>query len=379
VPIDSDPDTPDRARETPAAPDRQGSPDAAASPESPGGREPRYGPEGTAFRQQQIAEHARYQRVADTAYQAAARQAWAEAAPGLRAAWEEHREKFPERARPTARTQPDGGWVADGNCRLTPEQNAEATKACADLRDEADQVTLPAMLRVEGASPDGRLVGLDHMLKGEDRLKEKIADYLRTPGVIVRGALERVPDAVRFTLEYEPDRYAEGVLADVDRLKAEGFELLKLKNLWRADQYKGVNSQWRRPDTGLRLEMQFHTPESHEAKELTHPAYERIRSNTASPAEERELDEFQRRVNAYLAAPPGTDRIKDIPEWNDDRQDHPLRNDRRRHQPGEAKDRAPARRDRPGPDRRDVLTRLDMGALVSSARSRAWRHHVRLH
>jgi hypothetical protein len=302
VPIDSEPDTPDRAGETPTA------------PETPGSREPRDGPEAAGFREQQIAEHVRYQRTADAAYEAAARQAWAKAIPGLRAAWEEHREKFPERTRPSPHTQPDGGWAADGNRRLTPEQNAEATKACADLSDEAHQVILPAMLRVAAASPDGGLAGLNHMLKGEDRLKEKIADYLRAPGVTVRGGLDKVPDAVRFTLEYEPNRYAEGVLADVDRLKAEGFQLLKLKNLWHADQYKGVNSQWRRPDTGLRLEMQFHTPESHEAKELTHQAYERIRSNTASPAEERELEEFQRRVNAYLAAPPGTDRIKDFPE-----------------------------------------------------------------
>ncbi len=302
MPIDSDPDTPDRARDTPAA------------PETPGSREPRDGPEAADFRQQQIAEHVRYHRVADAAYQAAAKQAWAEAVPGLRAAWEEHTEKFPERTRPTPHTQPDGGWAADGNRRLTPEQNAEATKACADLRDEADQVILPAMHRVEAASPGGRLAGLDHMLKGEDRLKEKIADYLQAPGVTVRGAIDKVPDAVRFTREHEPNRYAEGVLADVDQLKAEGFELLKLKNLWHAEQYKGINSQWRRPDTGLRFEMQFHTPESHEAKELTHQAYERIRSNTASPAEERELEEFQRRANAYLAVPPGTDRITDFPE-----------------------------------------------------------------
>jgi hypothetical protein len=305
VPLDSDPDTPDRACETPCAPETS---------ETPGSREPRDETEAAAFRQQQIAEHARYHRVADAAYQAAARQTWAKAVPDLRAAWEEHTEKFPERTPPTHRTQADGGWVADGNRRLTPEQNAEATKACADLRDEADRVTLPAMRRVEAASPGGRLAGLNHMLKGEDRLKEKIADYLRAPGVTARAALDKVPDAVRFTLEYEPNRYAEGVLADVDRLKAEGFELLKLKNLWHADQYKGINSQWRRPDTGLRLEMQFHTPESHEAKELTHQAYERIRSNTASPAEEQRLEEFQLRVNAYLAAPPGTDRIKDFPE-----------------------------------------------------------------
>ncbi len=103
-------------------------------------------------------------------------------------------------------------------------------------------------------------------------------------------------------------------LTDVDGLKAEGFELIKLKNLWHAEQYKGINSQWRRPDTGLRFEMQFHTPESREAKELTHQAYERIRGRTISSTEKPELEAFQRRVNALLPTPPGTDRIKDFPE-----------------------------------------------------------------
>jgi len=100
VPIDSDPDTPDRSRDTPAAPDRQGSPDSQANPE-------------------------------------------------LRAAWEERAEKFPERTRPTPRPQTDGGWAADGNRGLTPEENAEASKACADLRDEAGQVIFPALFHQE--------------------------------------------------------------------------------------------------------------------------------------------------------------------------------------------------------------------------------------
>ena len=80
------------------------------------------------------------------------------------------------------------------------------------------------------------------MVKGEDRLKEKLADYLRAPGVTVREALDEVPDPVRFTLRYGAEHYSDGVLADVDRLKNEGFELIKLKNLWHADQYKGINS-----------------------------------------------------------------------------------------------------------------------------------------
>ena len=91
-----------------------------------------------------------------------------------------------------------------------------------------------------------------------------------------------MPDAVRFTFVYSQRRYAGGVLTDVDRLKAEGFELIKLKNLWASEQYKGINTQWRRPETGVRFEVQFHTPESLEAKELTHEAYERIRSSAST-------------------------------------------------------------------------------------------------
>jgi hypothetical protein len=152
------------------------------------------------------------------------------------------------------------------------------------------------------------------MLKGEDRLKEKIADAIRArPGLTIRQSLEIVPDPVRFTFTYSPERYAVGVLTDVNRLKAEGFELIKLKNLWADEQYKGVNSQWRSPETGLRVEVQFHTPESLEAKELTHEAYERIRAS-ARPAERVELESFQRSVNKLLAIPERVAEIKDFPE-----------------------------------------------------------------
>jgi len=250
---------------------------------------------------------------APEATDAGGRDAWAEAFPGLRAEWEKHEREFPERSRSAPRSQADGGWLGDGDRRLTPEQNTDASKACEDIRTEGREIIRPAMERVEAADPGRRLAGLEHMLKGEDRLKEKMADYLRAPGTTVSEALDTVPDAVRFTLAYDSERYAEGVLSDVDRIKSEGFELIKLKNLWAEEQYKGINSQWRRPETGLRFEMQFHTPESLEAKELTHRAYERIRG-PASPAERSELEDFQRRVNERLGTPPGTAEIRDFPE-----------------------------------------------------------------
>jgi hypothetical protein len=59
------------------------------------------------------------------------------------------------------------------------------------------------------------------------------------------------------------------------------------------------------------FEVQFHTEASYEAKQLTHPAYERIR-NPATPDDEvEELRRFQRDVSAKVAIPP---RAADIPD-----------------------------------------------------------------
>ncbi len=209
-------------------------------------------------------------------------------------------------------------WTCGEHRRLDPEQNTEASKAHADLADEAGRHILPAMLRIEAADPQRGLAGLEHMVKGEDRLKEKLADVLLVETrLTARQALDKVPDAVRFTLTYSAERYSDGVRADVDRFKAEGFELIKLKNLWSGDQYKGINSQWRRPETGLRFEMQFHTLESLEAKELTHQAYERLRRPAAETSQIRTRRTGGLPVpeaNALIAMPPRTDTIEDFPE-----------------------------------------------------------------
>ncbi len=148
-------------------------------PEAPdrAGRLPRAEADAPASRAEQAAEHARYREAVDAAYQAAAdRAAWAEALPGLRATWDEHKQRYPDRERDAARTGADGSWTGGEHRRLDPEQNAEAGKAHADLADEAGREILPALRRVEAADPQRRLAGLEHMVKGEDRLKEKLAD-----------------------------------------------------------------------------------------------------------------------------------------------------------------------------------------------------------
>ena len=206
------------------------------------------------------------------------RGSWAEALPSLRAAWEQHQDRYPERERATAHTHTDGSWSSGEARRLTPEQNIEATKACADIHDEGERVALPAMRQIEAADPNRRLVGLEHMLKGEDRLKEKIAELSGTArDSSPHQALSIVPDAVRFTFEVQPRSVTRMVYsADVERLK-EMARKSKLKNLWADEQYKGstANGAVTRDWPAHRSAVPH--PASREAKELTHEAYERLR------------------------------------------------------------------------------------------------------
>jgi hypothetical protein len=288
--------------------DAPGAPDGPAVPDTPR-------PRAMSPRPPDTADHDAYRARVERSYAAHRdRTAWAEAVPQLREAWAEHEQQYPERGRAIPRTHPDNSWTSGETRRLTPDQNAEATKACADIHEEGKRVILPAMQHIEAADPDRRLAGLEHMRKGADRLKEKIAERLRYhPDLPPRQAVADVPDAVRFTFEYSESHYTRGVPADVERLKEAGYELLKLKNLWAKDQYKGINSQWLRPETGLRFEVQFHTPESREAKELTHKAYERLRDPNTSKAEESALEDYQRRVNALVRIPPDAFTIEDYP------------------------------------------------------------------
>ena len=127
-----------------------------------------------------------------------------------------------------------------------------------------------------------------------------------------------MPDTIRYTFQYKEARYTQGVLADIDRLKDQGFELDKLKNSWSDDQYKGINSQWIEPATGQRFEVQFHTRISFEAKQLTHSAYERLRTQQADSFEELVLEAFQKKVTAEVPVPVGADSIPDHPERDAD-------------------------------------------------------------
>jgi hypothetical protein len=232
----------------------------------------------------------------------------------LEALWADHLEKWPgpekqsvtDRARPG---DPPGSWRGEGDRFLSPEENAESDRLIALLREPEEMITKTLVQVQQDNLHGGRLEGIDHRLKGADRLKEKIADGLESEfSSSVADAAFEISDAVRYTFSFQRDDYVIGCEDVCDQLRDAGYRMTYSKNHWLADpQYKGINTRWETM-TGARFELQLHTFESFHAKdELTHRSYGRLRSPDTSWDELPELEDYQRAVSRVIPEPRGID------------------------------------------------------------------------
>ena len=227
-------------------------------------------------------------------------------AEGYRTRWPAERQPAPDRS-----ADPPGSFRSHGGFYLSPERHAEAVAAIGRVR-EAESAISADMRTVEQENRHGgRLEGFEHRLKGNDRLKEKVAEGLATIGPDARPEeiLQQVPDAIRYTFCLRTETYSKGYYAIKERLESLGYEMYQSKNSWGAAEYKGVNTRWVNEE-GQHFEVQFHIPESFHAKQcVTHSAYERIRSPLTSDEERRELEAFQCEVSSWIRVPEGADGI----------------------------------------------------------------------
>jgi hypothetical protein len=247
---------------------------------------------------------------------------WEETAEQARWMWTEYKRRWPPEERPPIDRSKDspGSWHGDGDRVLDQSVNERIEAECDLIAEREEKRITPALRAVETQDPTRRLVGFEHCRKERDRIKEKVYDNMKALVISADEALSTVPDAIRYTFQYEEEaHYTRDVGADITRLRDQGSRLEKLTNYWSDDQYKGINSQWIDLDTGQRFEVQFHTPISHEAKQLTHAAYERLRSEPKpDDLEQMVLEAFQRKVTAEVPVPPGAADIPDYPKRGTD-------------------------------------------------------------
>jgi hypothetical protein len=233
---------------------------------------------------------------------------FADQAADYRKRWSADGQTVPDRS-----ADPPGSFRSDGGSYLNPDRHAEAVMAIGRVR-EAEPAISADMRTIERENRHGGwLEGFDRRIKGDDRLKEKVAEKLEAEPRLPTGkAICEIADAIRYTFCFQPESYARGQYQIKEQLESRGYEMCYSKNSWTDLEYKGINTRWVAPD-GQRFEVQFHTPESFHAKHhVTHTAYERIRNPTASRSELRELHAFQREVCSHIRVPEGA---ADIPDY----------------------------------------------------------------
>jgi hypothetical protein len=230
--------------------------------------------------------------------------------------WVDHERQWPKDKQPMAsmdraRDAP-GSWRSDSNLPLSPELHSRTKDAISEVHKAESRVTEDLQHVVQDSAFGGELVGLEFCRKGQDRLKEKVAEKLRNePDRAPEEAVRGIHDAIRYTVRLSREDYVSGY-TDVSQCLAErGYTMFHCKNQWRGAEYKGINTRWMTSE-GQRFEVQFHTSESYHAKqEVTHGAYERIRNRLTTDSEREELEVFQREVSSWIPVPKGATDIPD--------------------------------------------------------------------
>lgn len=155
---------------------------------------------------------------------------------------------------------------------------------------------------------DAQLAGFEHRVKGEGSLARKIEKDAVEQSISYRQSADEIGDSIRFTAIYPPDTYTERSLDTLNKLEERGYEVTKFKNYWASGDgsYRGVNTNLTHRETGLTIELQFHTGESFHVKDvLNHPLYEEARKLTTPQWRRDELIETQRANWAPVTIPSG--------------------------------------------------------------------------
>lgn len=203
--------------------------------------------------------------------------------------------------------QDGGGWHKDGldlNAADNRKVDEFAVRAARAERSISPQVRAAARLG------HAQLIGFENRLKSPDSLKRKVATAMKEHGQSADEALAAINDSVRYTLQWPDARYTHGVAVAASAFTGWGNDSRKWSNTWRREKgYKGLNSAWRAPRSGQVFEVQFHTPASKYAQEVTHKLYEEERLPTTSPERKRELQAEQDRIFAEVPVPDGAKKL----------------------------------------------------------------------
>lgn len=183
------------------------------------------------------------------------------------------------------------------------EEAAKIADTICGLAAEKEKEITPLLQSMENDSR--KLIGLEYRLKTPESTARKLLLNAHDMEISLEEAADTVKDALRYTFCLADEAYTDGVDEILKVLDERGFTFDKVKNYWGSEGYKGINTNPVTPD-GFVFEIQFHTQDSYDAKEVkTHALYEIVRSEESSEAEKEEASAKQLEIFATVPVPEG--------------------------------------------------------------------------
>ena len=141
-------------------------------------------------------------------------------------------------------------------------------------------------------------------------MARKIIADSQAENISLSKAASKINDALRYTTIFGPDTFAKEYLKMKQKLIAEGYQVVKVKNTWLIDgPYKGVNTVVEKE--GIYFEMQYHTQESFDLKNgPLHKLYERYRDTKISKRERMRLYKEMLDLSNKLEIPKNIERVE---------------------------------------------------------------------
>lgn len=158
---------------------------------------------------------------------------------------------------------------------------------------------------------NGRLAGLDYRIKSTDSLVRKLMDKSEAKGMSVDEYASKITDILRYTNVSTTKNFTGDYYSIIDNLIKKSYNIVEVTNTL-GDinaSYRGINCLVSDKD-GYIFELQFHTEESLNIKEVNHKLYEELRLKTTNKARQLELYKEMQKKSTEIPMPPDITKIK---------------------------------------------------------------------
>ena len=173
---------------------------------------------------------------------------------------------------------------------ISKAQADELAMKFTNMAKKQDQAITSVAERL-AAESGTKLHGIAHRLKTPRSASRKIiADNVDDGISHARMAKEDLSDLNRYTFILDEAKYVDEFTEIMAGFVDEGYEIVKVKNYWDGDLYKGMNVNFRALD-GRKIEFQFNTKKSQFIKDKwSHKWYEEFRVIGTSAVRKAELE-----------------------------------------------------------------------------------------